>query len=84
MPLLRFILSPAGRVARVVIGLALIGVGALQRRPVSRWGFVGVGLVPLIAGGGDLCVVGPLVGQPLSGASARARTHTVGTFGQAG
>ena len=59
--------SKAGRAARVVAGLALIGIG------ISVGGaglvLVAIGLVPLAAGASGICLLAPLVHAPLRQAS---------------
>ena len=60
----RLMNSTAGRTARAVAGLVLIGVGAAV-------GGVGglivalVGLVPLAAGAAGICLIAPLAHAPL-------------------
>lgn len=70
-PFVRWMASPAGRILRVVVGVALIGYGL--------WGLGGtagvilaiVGAVPLLAGLLDVCVFGPLFGNPFRGKEIR-------------
>lgn len=70
-PIIAFLASSAGRVVRIVAGLALIALGI--------WGLDGtvgivvavVGAVPLLAGIFDFCVFAPLFGNPFSGAKIR-------------
>ena len=64
----RLVNSPAGRVARIVVGLALIGWGATLLPGSGGIGLVVVGLIPLAAGSFDLCLVSALLGGPISGA----------------
>ncbi len=76
-----FMASPAGRILRVVAGLALIGGGLALVIPASNT-VLGVilavvGLVPLLAGLFDFCVFAPLFGAPLSGAKVRERQHAL-------
>ena len=68
----RFINSPTGRVARIVVGLGLIGWGYTQRAGGSGLVFMLVGLVPLAAGAFDWCITSALLGGPLSGARIRS------------
>jgi hypothetical protein len=63
----RLINSPAGRVARVVVGLGLIVWGYTLRSGPGGIVLMVVGLVPLIAGAFDLCVISALLGGPISG-----------------
>jgi hypothetical protein len=66
-----FIASPAGRVTRIVAGLALILIGLLALGGIWGWILAIVGLVPLLAGLFDRCVFAPLFGLPFVGPSLR-------------
>jgi hypothetical protein len=66
-----FIASPAGRAARIVAGLGLVVVGLGWLRNISGWMLAIVGLVPLLAGGLDRCVLAPLFGLPFVGSHLR-------------
>ena len=71
-PFCTFMASTAGRIIRIVAGIALIAWGLL-----GLGGTVGiivaiVGAVPLLAGLFDFCVFAPLFGCPLSGPKIRA------------
>jgi hypothetical protein len=70
MSFFRFMASGAGRGTRVVAGLALIVVGALIGG--AGWILAVVGLVPLLAGAFDVCVLAPLMRKPFSGDELRA------------
>jgi hypothetical protein len=63
--------SQAGRITRIVAGIALVIVGALIGG--AGWILAVVGLVPLLAGIFDVCVFAPLFKQPFSGKDVRAR-----------
>jgi hypothetical protein len=66
--------SGAGRVLRVVAGLAFILIGLILVE--GTWGIVlaVVGLVPFLAGIFDVCVIGRLLlGSPFKGAEVRAK-----------
>ncbi|WP_431947558.1 YgaP-like transmembrane domain [Micromonospora marina] len=65
MPVLRFFNSPAGRVARVALGVVLIAVGV----SLGGWWWLLalLGLLPLAAGLFNFCTLAPLFGMPLSG-----------------
>jgi hypothetical protein len=62
-----FMQSMTGRILRIVVGIALIAIGLLVIQGV--WGIVlaVIGLVPLIAGLGGVCLVAPLFGFTLKG-----------------
>ncbi len=67
----RFINSPAGRVARIVVGLGLLVWGYTLRAGGTGIVLMVVGLVPLGAGSFDLCIISPLLGGPIRGAAVR-------------
>lgn len=63
MKAVRLMNSPAGRVVRAVVGLALIGAG------IATGGAGGaviavIGLVPLTAGVARVCLFAPIAGIP--------------------
>jgi len=65
--------TPAGRGARIVLGLVLIGVGlAFVAQPFGSI-VAAVGLIPITAGVLNWCLIGPLLGAPLRGSIARQR-----------
>jgi len=55
-----FIASPAGRVTRIIAGLALILVGLPTVGGIWSWILAIVGLVPLLAGLFKRCVFAPV------------------------
>lgn len=67
----RFVNSPAGRIARLVVGVGLIGWGYTQLTTGTGLVLIVVGLVPLVAGAFDLCLISALLGGPISGARIR-------------
>ena len=69
--LFTFMASPAGRVTRVVAGLALILIGLLVVQGTWGWVLAIVGLVPLLAGLFDFCVFAPLARLPFGGKDLR-------------
>lgn len=62
--------SQPGRVLRIVAGTAMIATG-LRRQDSRGRVLATAGLLPLTAGVADVCVLGPLVGGPLSGKAFR-------------
>jgi hypothetical protein len=83
MPIARFIVSPAGRGLRILAGGGLVVLGAVQDTQAARWSLIAVGLIPLLAGAGDICLFAPLFGGSLSGKDVREQTHAEGIFGLA-
>ncbi|NNJ62420.1 MAG: DUF2892 domain-containing protein [Dactylosporangium sp.] len=55
---------PVGRIARVVVGIALI-VAGLAAGGVGGTVLVVVGLVPVATGVAGICLLGPLLGGSL-------------------
>jgi hypothetical protein len=57
--------SSTGRLLRIVAGVALIVIGL-----IAGGGWIAlsvIGLVPLLAGLANVCLLAPLFGQPLKG-----------------
>ncbi len=71
MRLASWMATASGRGLRVLVGLVLIGVG------IEIGGVLGlvlgiVGLVPALAGIGNVCLIAPLFRAPLRGGRVRA------------
>lgn len=71
-PFLRFMVSTAGRITRIVAGLVLVLWGVTGLSGAAGIIVAVIGLVPLLAGLFDFCVFAPLFGFPLSGPRIRA------------
>ena len=71
-PFVKFMSSTAGRITRIVAGIALIALGLLVVHGVGGIILAIVGLLPLVAGLFDFCVFAPLFGAPLSGKQVRS------------
>lgn len=71
-PFVKFMVSPAGRILRIVAGIALIAWGLLGLDGATGIIVAVVGAVPLLAGVFDFCVFAPLFGGHLSGPKNRA------------
>jgi len=65
MGLVQFMSSTIGRIARVIAGVVLIAVGVSLGG--AWWTLAVVGLVPLVAGALNVCLLAPVLGQPLKG-----------------
>ncbi len=68
----QFINTATGRIARIVVGLGIIGWGYAQLPGTSGIILVVLGLVPLTAGAFHLCLISALLGGPISGARIAA------------
>jgi len=66
-----FMVSPAGRVGRVVAGVVLILVGLLVLGGTAGIILAVIGVVPLLAGAFDICIFAPLAAVPFSGKAVR-------------
>ncbi len=64
--LAKFMASPTGRGLRIAAGSALIAAG-IARRDGSGAALAVVGLVPLLAGALNLCMLAPLLDAPFKG-----------------
>jgi hypothetical protein len=71
-PFVKFMASPAGRIVRIVAGIALVALGLFVMHGAGGIIVAVVGLVPLVAGLFDFCVFAPLFGAPMSGPKIRA------------
>ncbi len=72
-PFISWMASSAGRITRIVAGLALIVLGLfVVHSTVGTIVLVVIGLVPLLAGIFDFCVFAPLFGNPFNGSKIRA------------
>lgn len=71
-PFCTFMASTAGRIIRIVVGVALIAWGLLLQGGTAGIIVAVVGAVPLLAGVLDFCVFAPLFGCPVGGAKIRA------------
>ena len=69
----RFVNSPACRIARVIAGIILIVWGYTQLDTGTGIVLIVIGLVPLVAGVFDLCLISALLGGPISGARVRGQ-----------
>jgi hypothetical protein len=74
---LAWIASRTGRWTRMVTGASLV-VGGLVKGSGPGQVLALVGLVPLIEGAFDLCVLGPFFGLPLKGAAIRRKMGVLG------
>jgi uncharacterized membrane protein HdeD (DUF308 family) len=72
-PFVKFMASRNGRITRIVAGAVLILLGFfVVENTTTGIILMVVGLVPLLAGIFDYCLLAPLFGAPMSGAKIRA------------
>jgi hypothetical protein len=70
----RFMATAAGRIRRVIAGLAIIWWGYTLRARTAGLVLMSAGLVPLLAGAFDVCLRTGLFGGPFGGAAIRRST----------
>ena len=70
-PLIAWMASSAGRVVRIIAGIALVVWGLIGLGGPTGLIIALIGAVPLLAGLSDFCVFAPLFGNPLSGQKIR-------------
>jgi hypothetical protein len=68
----QFMATPAGRLARIIAGLALVVLGIWGLQGTARVVTVVIGLVPLLAGLFDVCAISALLSGPFAGKAIRA------------
>ena len=73
MAFVSFMSSSAGRLVRIVAGVALIAAGLFAVDGSGGTVMAVVGVVPLLAGLFDICLFAPLFGAALSGKATRNR-----------
>lgn len=73
MPVLTFLSSTAGRWTRGIAGAGLIVAGLVLGG--AGYALAGVGVVFVLVGVFDVCLLAPLFRRPLSGARYRAMTN---------
>ena len=69
----RFINQPAGRVFRLLAGCGFLVWGVLHRDSAAGWAAIAWSVLPLTAGGFDVCYVSAVLGGPFRGEAIRAQ-----------
>jgi hypothetical protein len=69
MSFARFMAGPIGRGARILVGIVLIIIG-ISAGGAGGWILALVGLLPLVAGVLNICIIAPLLKAPFSGKEA--------------
>jgi len=72
----QFMSSGLGRGSRIVAGIILVAMGLGLVGGTSGIVLAVVGLVPLLAGLLDVCLIGALFGAPLKGADVRVHAKS--------
>ncbi|GAC1513068.1 MAG: hypothetical protein NVS2B16_17120 [Chloroflexota bacterium] len=66
----RFMANPLGRIVRIVAGLALIAVGLFAIKGTTGIIVAVIGVVPLLAGVMNVCLIAAIIGAPFRGRDA--------------
>jgi uncharacterized membrane protein len=66
MELARFMASPAGRGLRIAVGAAMV-LGGISRGGTGGALLAMAGLLPLLAGATNKCLLAPVLGVPFDG-----------------
>jgi hypothetical protein len=74
--LIAFLQRPGGRLTRVIVGIAIIALGALALQGVWSIVVMLIGLIPLLAGAFGVCLIGPLFGYTLTGQKHSSLPHS--------
>lgn len=69
----KFMAGPVGRLARIIAGVALILVGLLVVKDTGGLILAVIGIVPILAGVFNVCLIAPVIGAPFSGQVALKR-----------
>jgi hypothetical protein len=69
---IRFMASPTGRILRIVAGSAIVASGLMITGGSKGTLIAAVGLLPILTGVLNICVIGPLFGKPLRGSRVSA------------
>ncbi len=70
MQIATFMATSLGRGVRVALGILLIVTGIAVGGTVG-WLIAIVGLVPIVAGVANVCLIAPVIGAPFRGSNAR-------------
>lgn len=73
MQAVKFLTSGAGRAARILLGLIVMGLGLGVVQGTAGTLMALVALIPISGGLFDFCLLGFALGYPLSGAQARKK-----------
>lgn len=76
MALIEFLASFSGRMLRVAAGTAIVAVGLLALDGTAGIIVTVIGMIPLLAGMFDVCLVAPLFGASFSGRQIRRQQLT--------
>jgi uncharacterized membrane protein len=71
MAFAKFMSSTAGRLIRIIAGVALILIGAFMVAPPAGYVVAVIGILPILAGGLNFCLIAPIIGASFWGREIR-------------
>jgi hypothetical protein len=71
----QFMASPAGRFLRVIAGSALIVWGLFFTGGFNGKLIAGIGLLPILTGAFNICVIAPFLGSLINGSKVKASNN---------
>lgn len=69
----KFMAGSVGRLARIIAGIVLVLVGLLVVKDTGGIILAIVGVLPILAGVFNVCLIAPILGAPFSGKEAASR-----------
>ncbi len=73
MAFAKFMAGSVGRGARIIAGLILVALGLLVIKDTAGIIIAVIGVVPILAGVFNFCLIAPLINAPFSGKAASNR-----------
>lgn len=71
MAFAKFMAGALGRGVRIIAGLVLIAVGLLVVQDTGGIVLAVIGVLPILAGVFNFCLIAPVIGAPFSGKTAQ-------------
>jgi len=69
----KFMAGSVGRLVRIIAGIVLVLVGLLVVKDTGGIIIAIIGLLPILAGVFNVCLIAPILGAPFSGKEAASR-----------
>ncbi len=66
----KFMASMTGRLVRIIAGIALILIGLLVVKDTGGIILAAIGVLPVLAGVFNFCLIAPMIGAPFQGKDA--------------
>lgn len=69
----KFMAGGIGRSVRILAGIVLIAIGLLVVKDTAGLIVAVIGVVPILAGVFNVCLIAPIIGAPFSGRAVQSR-----------